>query len=564
MNRPIVISSVLIALVGALLAGGFYLSANASTSDFFMPHAHCYLFNQKLMWLHGGSDLLIGSSYVAISAMLAFLVLRARRELPFHWVMVAFAIFIVACGATHLMELWTLTSDSPRYWLSGWVKLITAVASLTTAAVLPPMIPRVLELLESARLSAHRRGSLERAYAELNERYTNERSPDLATLVRELAEAKAAAEQANATKDTFLSVLSHELRTPLTPALAAASALEANPRVEASELRDLLAIIRRNIELEARLVDDLLDHTRITRGKLNMQPTTLDLRVPLRDAVQIVASNVEKKAITLTTEIPAAPIHVLGDSARLAQVFSNLLTNAAKFTPERGRVWVKVATSADEVTVDFSDSGVGIPSDELSTVFEAFRQGRDSKTNGAGGLGLGLSIARDLVSAHGGRISARSEGAGRGATVSVVLPILPTSGNDEPTPTVPPEPETSRALRILLVEDHEDSRAVFTRLLQRWGHSVCVAGTVAEARTAIAGQEFDALLSDVGLPDGTGLDVVQAFRAKSTAPAVAMSGFGTEVDLARSRAAGFSEHLVKPVSAEQLRRLVTRVSAGTS
>ena len=151
MNRPVLRSAVTLAVTLLLLALGLYLRRDATGGEFFMPHAHCYLFNSDLMRLHGGSDFLIGASYVSISVTLVWLVCRARRNLPFHWIMLAFAMFIIACGATHFMELWTLTAEHPRYWLSGWVKVITAIASVTTAVVLPPLVPRILDLMEAAR-----------------------------------------------------------------------------------------------------------------------------------------------------------------------------------------------------------------------------------------------------------------------------------------------------------------------------------------------------------------------------------------------------------------------------
>ncbi len=965
MNPSLLRSSLPLVVTSALLAAGFYLTMGMHGGEFFMPHAHCYLFNPKLMALHGGSDLLIGISYVAISATLVWLVFRARRHLPFHWVMIAFATFIVACGATHFMEVWTLTAPAPRYWLSGWVKLVTAIASLTTAVVLPPLVPRILRLVEAARLSAEQGEKLERAYRELNELYakvtqldqlkttffTNvshelrtplalifapierllqtapgpaarlelsvvrrnalllhkhvndlldvsklearrmelhysrldvaamaramagifesvvgergvrvevqapgeaiaevdgdkvqrvfmnllsnafkyapedstvrlllaeegdqlaiavedggpgvpaelrakifdrfqqgdretqrryggtglglsivkefvemhggsiavgessaggalfrvrlprsapagvqvhaspwtatdaalqrlaaapslpregsaapevpapvearpdvlvvednrdmreficrilapeahareasdgrsalaamrERVPDLvitdmmmpamtgdelvaelrqderlrdvpvilltakadeemklnlllagaqdyvmkpfsidelrarvrnqlqtkltrdtlrraldtrsenlAAMVQELAAAKAAADTANAAKDDFLAVLSHELRTPLTPALAAVSALLAAP-ADPVELRESLEIVLRNIELEARLVDDLLDVTRITRGKLRIQSAPVDLHRVLHDALAMAEPMLREKQIVASLDLAPGQPRVRGDGARLAQIFSNLLTNAAKFTPEGGRVAMRSVLAGGAVSVEVADTGVGIAPEVLWQIFDPFRQGEAGTTRRFGGLGLGLSVAKGLVEAHGGAIRVRSAGHGQGATFTVELPVLsPADAPAAAPPSSDSPPPSPRSLRVLLVEDHEDTRYILHRLMTRWGHTVTTAGTVAQARAALGEEAFDLLLSDLGLPDGSGLEVIATLRGKSGIPAVAMSGYGMETDLARTRAAGFTDHIVKPVAADVLRELLTRFSS---
>lgn len=560
MNRSLLKPVALIEISFALIVAGLVLSAGKG-GEIFMPHSHCYLFNRPLMILHGGSDFLIGAAYVAISGTLFWLVLRARQELPFHWMMVAFAIFIVACGATHFMELWTLHAANPRYWMSGWVKLVTAIASVTTAIALPALVPRVIALIQNARLSTEREEKLERAYGEIagDQAAPRPRSQDLAALVRELAEAKAAAERANATKDDFLAVLSHELRTPLTPALALASDLEAAPPSDPVVWREALGVIRRNIELEARLVDDLLDLTRISRGKLRIASVPVDLHRTLRDALTIAEPMLREKGIAVASDFTAAGHLVRGDAARLAQVFANLLTNAAKFTPAAGRVSVRTANVGGELRIEVADTGIGIAPEVLPKIFEAFRQGSDGTTRRFGGLGLGLSVAKNLVEAHGGSISATSPGRDRGATFTVTLPVFSGAIAD---PHPPPAPATApqRALRILLVEDHADTRDILRRLLVRWGHSVTLAGNVAEACALLGAEEFDLVLSDIGLPDGSGLAVATALRARSRIPAVAMSGYGMEADIARAEAAGFTEHIVKPVAAERLREIVERVA----
>ncbi len=375
-------------------------------------------------------------------------------------------------------------------------------------------------------------------------------------------QAREAAETANRAKDDFLAVLSHELRTPLTPALMAVSDLETSPPTDPVVLREAHALIRRNIELEARLVDDLLDLTRISRGKLRIASAPVDLHTTLRDALAIAEPMLREKRITVATDFAAPDSLVRGDAARLAQVFANLLTNAAKFTPDEGHVSVSTVHTGQDLRVEVTDTGMGIAPEVLPKIFDAFRQGGDGTTRRFGGLGLGLNVAQSLVEAHGGTIKAASAGCDRGATFAVTLPafrgVLP---DPRKTPAPPPTPDAARSLRVLMVEDHEDTRRVLRRLLERWGHRVQTAGSVAEARAILGTETFDLLLSDLGLPDGTGLEVVATLRAQSDIPAIAMSGYGMEADLARARTAGFTEHLVKPVAAERLREVLDRLGA---
>ena len=375
----------------------------------------------------------------------------------------------------------------------------------------------------------------------------------------ELAEARDAAEAANRAKDTFLAVLSHELRTPLNPVLIAVSDLESAPPSDPAVLRESLALIRRNIELEARLVDDLLDLTRISHGKLRIASAPVDLHTTLRDALAIAEPVLREKNIAVAHELTAHRHLVRGDAARLAQVFSNLLTNAAKFTPEAGRVTIRTANEDGVLRIEVSDTGIGIDPNVLPNIFLPFQQEQTGTSRRFGGLGLGLSVAKGLAEAHGGSIEARSGGRDLGATFTVTLPALDATCLDTESASAPPASAApARSLRVLLVEDHEDTRAVLHRLLTRWGHTVTIAGSVAQARAAIAAGTFELMLSDIGLPDGTGLEVVAALREKSDIPAVAMSGYGMEADLARAREAGFTEHIVKPVAVEALREVLTR------
>ena len=375
----------------------------------------------------------------------------------------------------------------------------------------------------------------------------------------ELREARDTAEAANRAKDEFLAALSHELRTPLTPVLMLAAEMERSADLSESARHDF-AMIRKNVELEARIIDDLLDLTRITRGKLALRLETVEVHGLVEHALAILRGDSEAKHHAIALDLAATRHHVSGDAVRLQQVFWNVIKNAIKFTPPGGRIGIRSWNEGGALRVAATDSGLGITPEEMPRIFTAFAQGREAAASRFGGLGLGLSIAALLVREHRGRIWAESAGRDQGATFHLELPLAPAPAKDHHA-TLPAPSVAARSLRILLVEDHEDTRGILQRLMTRWGHSVTTAASVAEGRNAIASGTFDLLLSDVGLPDGTGHDVIAALREKSDAPAVAMSGYGMEADLARTQAAGFSEHIVKPVAAERLREVLSRFAA---
>ncbi len=413
-------------------------------------------------------------------------------------------------------------------------------------------------------------GSLVPVYLSLNP-LPLEEEPEvvLCMVVTDLTEQKrnegvkrawAAAEAMNAAKDQFLATLSHELRNPLTPVLAVLSSLESRDRLPHG-LRGDVAMMRRNIELEARLIDDLLDLTRISRGKLELQRQEIDLRQVLEHAIQTCCGE-EIAAGRLRVEVDLADDHRLwADASRLTQVFWNLLNNAVKFTPEGGAICVRSWTDAQGgLAVEISDTGVGIDPEFLSRIFDAFEQG-DAVTRRFGGLGLGLAISKTIVEMHGGSLSARSDGTGRGAVFQVRLPLT----------TVPLEaavpagdPESSEAagperLRILLVEDHVDTATAMAELLGELGHEVAVAHSVAEA-LAVADARIDLVLSDLGLPDGNGLDLMRELSSRYGLKGIALSGYGMEEDLRRSREAGFERHLTKPINFQALQAVLKEVA----
>jgi PAS domain S-box-containing protein len=392
---------------------------------------------------------------------------------------------------------------------------------------------------------------------------------------REMERARAAAEAMNTAKDQFLATLSHELRTPLTPVLAVISGLEQSDRLS-SEIRDDFVMMRRNIELEARLIDDLLDLTRISRGKLELDRHDLDLRAVLEHAVQTscgeeIASG--RRGVEL--DLAAADHRLWGDGPRLTQVFWNLLNNAVKFTPEGGTVRVRSRAEGDgaqRLVVEVSDTGVGIEPEVLPRIFDAFEQGEVSVTRRFGGLGLGLAITKAIVGLHGGDITALSEGRDRGATFVVSLPVGPRPlhlpAPDERREEAASVPQPAR--RILLVEDHADTAEALAELLRGRGHEVTVAGSVeralatAEEMAKSGPDALDLVISDLGLPDGSGQELMRELASRFGLHGIALSGYGMEEDVRRSHEAGFDRHLTKPVNLQALESAIQQVAGAAA
>jgi PAS domain S-box-containing protein len=363
---------------------------------------------------------------------------------------------------------------------------------------------------------------------------------------------------ASRAKDDFLATLSHELRTPLNPVLLLASDAATNrdlpPRV-----RTDFNTIRKNVEMEARLIDDLLDLTRITRGKLTLEKNPVNLRAVLQDAIAQVREDMNQKQISLGLRLQAARHTVFADAVRLQQIFWNLLKNAVKFTPNGGQIIVETSSSENKIFVKFSDTGIGMTPDELSGIFTAFSQGEHAAVNGHrfGGLGLGLSISQKLTELHSGKITASSAGRDKGSAFSVELPLATAAESiRDPATPIPPENTASSAapksIRILLVEDHEPTRTTLANLLVRRRYEVAAAATVAEARALAGTRNFDLLITDIGLPDGNGYDLMSELGKKSRLRGIALTGYGMEHDVARSENAGFDAHLTKPVRIQSL------------
>jgi CheY-like chemotaxis protein len=366
------------------------------------------------------------------------------------------------------------------------------------------------------------------------------------------------AQAANVAKDNFLATLSHELRTPLTPVVMTLAAWgEAGKPPET--WREDVEMMQRNLDLEARLIDDLLDLTRIVRGKLSLNATVADVNELVDAVARMYQSEILAKGLRLSLDLAAVRHHARVDPARLQQVFLNVLKNATKFTPEGGKIEVRTDNLDGAVRVSIRDTGVGMTREMQSRLFRPFEQGTEEVVRRYGGLGLGMAISKALMEVQGGSISAASDGPGRGSTFSMAIPVVEPRQVNRVLSPAPAHPDPARAYRILLVEDHVDTARALSRLLERDGHGMTTAHSMTGALEALKKGGFDLMLSDIGLPDGTGLELIREVRTISSLPAVALSGFGMEEDVITCLEAGFDEHLTKPINFQKLEFIIQRL-----
>ena len=411
--------------------------------------------------------------------------------------------------------------------------------------IMSPIVPEILRAKVSFFVELHKKTEQLRQQAEIQSRLTQAEA------------ARMQAEAANSAKDRFLAMLSHELRTPLTPILFCASTLSTDENLPEYARKDL-EVLARNVLLEARLIDDLLDIARINQGKFKLTLEQIDVHTLLDAAIGVCAEEIAGRNLRLCREFNATDAGVFGDSARLTQVFWNLIKNAAKFTPQGGEITICTSTVEASLLVRVVDSGIGIDRGALPKIFNPFEQIQPSQ---AGGLGLGLAISKAIIEQHNGSISARSEGLGCSTTFAVELPAITQSSQPERVVALVPGSVLANdgEMRepILLVDDHLDTANALKIFLSRAGYTVVLAPDIQTALQCIERQTFGLLLCDLGLPDGRGEDLLQTLRKNGYKfPAVAVSGFGSEEDIARTRAAGFHAHLTKPVHPNRLKSAI--------
>ncbi len=577
--------------------GGFF----TKLFEVFTPRQMCMNYEADVVWLHIIADSMIALAYFSIPLALMYFV-RKREDLAFNWMFVLFATFIVACGTTHVFGV--LAIWKPYYRVDGVVKLLTGLVSLTTAALLWPLIPRALQLPSPAQLRAtneqlaaevvvRKRAEEEarRASEEL-ERRVLERTAELhaaldqrADLLERERAAREDAEKANRLKDDFVATLSHELRTPISSILGWTMMLRANPgRADAAYG---LEVVERHTRAQMRMIEDLLDISRIASGKLRLDVRSVNLAEVIEAAADMVRPAAEARQVRLETVIDPRSGSVRGDSSRLQQIVWNLLSNAIKFTQRGGSVKLSVRRGDSNVQIVVEDNGQGIRPEFLPHVFERFRQQDASTTRAQGGLGLGLSIAKHLVELHGGTITAHSDGDGQGAVFTVELPATASTSTEaaetreypplrKPTPEASVEPVASPrrldGLGVLVVDDEPDSRGLIKRMLMDAGARVFVAGSGAEAMLLLR-QEGDAIgivLSDIGMPGQDGYSLMREIRSlpnegasPSRLPAIALTAFARSEDRMRALLAGFQAHLAKPAEPEELVALVASLTGWT-
>jgi PAS domain S-box-containing protein len=412
-------------------------------------------------------------------------------------------------------EGWRVRKDGARYWAN---------------AVISAMRGDDGELLGFAKVT---RDLTERLHAE------TERA------------ARLAAEQASRAKDEFLAMLSHELRNPLAPIVTALHLLKLRGDNRTSREQQ---IIERQVNHMMHLVDDMLDISRITRGKVTLKKGPVDIRDVVARAIEVASPLLEQRKLHFDVDVPSHPIIVDGDDARLTQIFANLLVNAAKYTETGGHVWLNVRADGSEVLVQVRDDGLGIPADLLPKIFDLFVQGTQGAERSSVGLGIGLALVKSLLAMHGGTIQAHSAGPGAGSTFVVRLPLVRVSA-DETRASPVTASRTATPRRVLVVDDNQDAIVLLDELLSAVGHDVRTAYDAAEALAVVRDFVPDVAVLDIGLPVMDGYALATALREQlgtATPRMIALTGYGQQHDQERSRQAGFALHLVKPIEAQRL------------
>jgi signal transduction histidine kinase len=450
--------------------------------------------------------------------------------------------------------------------LTGFASVESAIAALRQDAydyLIKPCIIDELKYtvrrgLEHRRLllaEQKARTSLEELNRELEHR-VEQRTSELQQLNEELI-------AANRAKDIFLATLSHELRTPLTPVLGWVNLLRTGSGggMDASMMKQGLDAIERNARLQARLIDDLLDISRIVSGKLQFEREPVNLCSIVEVAVETVRADARARNITIETELPAEPLIAQGSPVRLQQIAWNLLANAVKFTPDSGRVDVRVFREGDEAHMVVADTGIGISPEFLPYVFDLFRQADGSTTRQHGGLGLGLAIVRALAELHGGRVHAESEGKNRGARFIFTMPCVASTGGAQEAEDNSAELQLSAP--VLVVEDSPETLAMLHTLLSRRGCKVLAAESASEALELAAKTRPCLVISDLRMPETDGFELLARLRrlpGMEKVPAIALSGYAMDEDRDRALAAGFTLHIAKPVDPDNLLSIIRQLA----
>lgn len=521
------------------------LLASGVDGQSFMSHGWCYLWLPQLWILHVSTDLAIGLSYVAISLTLVYLIYRARHDIPFSWIFLAFGLFIIACGATHFMEVWTIWH--PNYWLSGYIKLITATVSVATAAVLPGLVPKVFELIHAVKLSQEQKMQME-------------------VQSIQLAEARDAALEATRLKSEFLANMSHELRTPLNAIIGYSEILaeEAEDSGREADLADLQKIRSAGKHLLA-LINDVLDLSKIEAGKMEVHLESFAVEPMLREVVSTIEPLIAKNDNRLELDLVGDPGLIRADLTKLRQSLFNLLSNASKFTSQGlVRLVARRERRADGEWLSFAvtDTGIGISPEQMNKLFQAFSQADASTSKKYGGTGLGLVLSRRFCQMMGGDISVESV-SGEGSTFTITLPsdgkprpVLPqTTGLQDEAGSNETSPE---APTVLVIDDDAMARDLMQRYLGRQGLNVVQAASGPEGLELAKSLKPAAITLDVLMPEMDGWAVLTALKAdpELSGIPVIMATFLDEEPM--GFALGATDYLTKPVNRDQLVGLLNK------
>jgi signal transduction histidine kinase/ActR/RegA family two-component response regulator len=551
-----------VALTTMLVAAGLWAQATLGAN--LLPHAFCITGSQPLLMLHVVSDSLITLAYLLIPLALLN-VIRKRSDVPFGWIAWLFSAFIVACGLTHAIDVWTLWD--PVYWYAGVMKAFTAAVSLATAWTLYQLTPRFLAL-PSAQQLVTANAALEREVAIRKQAEHDlmqakqaveallQRTTDQAQ--RELEEALVQAREANRSKDEFLAKVSHELRSPLQIAMSSSEVLKRLPDMPA-RATPVVERLAHAIRAQAKMINDLLDVSRILSGKLHMDHELLDPAGPIHRGWEHWAGSAQTAGVSLVLrDLAPAGVMVNADPVRLEQVYTNLIDNAIRFSTNGSQVTVSLEATDTTWQLSVADTGAGIAADDLQRVFQQFTQGETQPVVGKG-LGLGLAIVKSVVEAFGGHAWAQSAGLGQGSTFFVELPAH--AGDPQPAAAaLAHAPPRLDGVRVLYVEDDADVATAMQQGLIAMGAQVDIATGYAQALSQLERQTIDVLVTDLNLGGAhTGYDVALALRAMpvhAAAAMIAVSAFGGSSDLEATSQAGFTAHLVKPIDAASLGRVI--------
>jgi signal transduction histidine kinase/ActR/RegA family two-component response regulator len=520
------------------------------SSPNFMPHGMCYLWQPGTLWLNVASDGLIAAAYYAIPFSLYYLVQERRKEIPYPGIILMFAAFIVLCGTTHLMEIWTVWH--PDYRLAGALKGVTGIVSVATMFALFKVIPHAMQLRSPAQLQQEV-GTRTAELANLNE--------ELRAQVDARDRAESQLRDRDQRKDEFLATLAHELRNPLAPIRHAVKIL-GEPAATAEQQRWGREVIDRQARRMALLLDDLLEVSRITRGQLVLKKQRVTVSDLITAAVETVRPVIDAKALMLTVNQPAEQVDLEADPLRLSQALSNLLTNAAKFTPRGGRINLAVSKTPTDIVITVRDTGIGFEPAVAPHLFEMFTQAHAATEGSEGGLGIGLSLVKGLIRLHGGTVSAESGGKDLGAEFKITLPGSLILAAPTPSPAGSSDsgpPITERSARILIADDNRDAADSLGMLLELAGHDVKVAHSGKDTLALGGSYRPDVVILDIGMPDMSGYDVARYARQESWGkPAyfIALTGWGQASDKERAAAAGFDRHLTKPIDADLLNEML--------